>query len=450
MTTNSNQPPSIVTVSAGDSRASVNYIETLLDDRGQSHFLRKTLIGIVLLTLVLISWAFVAEVEELARARGEIQPSGRVQILQSQEGGTIVMLYVEEGDSVVAGQLIADFSTTDLMKLQKQTQIKLNSLAIDRERMQAILEDRKPDFTAFANDYPELVAQAKITYREAMQSRASALEAKRSAGGQQGSLLAGAVQDEKLVLNEIKEARQRLQRLEEGAKRGVVTQLSLSEARQQLISLQERLSEVRARAAGMRSSVQGADAEVSRLEAELNENLSIEMSKITEQYSELKAEMKALEERQGRVELISPVDGIVMDLPQTSVGAVIPPGGTVAEIVPSGEDIVMEVMVMPRDIGFVKEGQRASVKIDSFDSARFGSVTGKVARVAPTSSKMKENGMPFYKVEVALDTNFVGSELHRLIPGMTGEADIATGQKSVIQYLLKPIFLASDTAFHER
>jgi adhesin transport system membrane fusion protein len=110
----------------------------------------------------------------------------------------------------------------------------------------------------------------------------------------------------------------------------------------------------------------------------------------------------------------------------------------------------MEVMVLPRDIGFIKEGQRASVKLDSFDSARFGAVEGHVKRVAPTSTKMKENGAPFYKVEVALAKPFVGAENHRLMPGMTGEADIATGRKSVMQYLLKPIFLASDTAFHER
>lgn len=105
---------------------------------------------------------------------------------------------------------------------------------------------------------------------------------------------------------------------------------------------------------------------------------------------------------------------------------------------------------MPRDIGFVKVGQRASVKIDSFDSARFGSIEGTVKRVSPTSTKMKENGMPFYKVEIDLAKPYVGNEKHRLIPGMTGEADIATGRKSVMQFLLKPIFLASDTAFHER
>ena len=441
--------PDIVTLTAGDNRPLVN-IDTLLDDRGQTRTLRRTLAGIVIGVLVLLAWAIVAQVDELARARGEVQPGGHVQVLQSQEGGTIVKLHVKEGDSVKIGQVIADFATTDIDKLRTQTAIKLNSLAIERERMLAVLQDRKPNFAQYRQEYPMLVEQAEITYREQLASRDSAIAAKRAEGGQQNALIGGALEDQKLIEREIKEARSRLNRLEEGARKGVVTQLALSDARQQVSSLEERLSETRARAAGMRSMAGGVAAEVSRVRADFNQQVSMELSKLTEQYRELQAESKALDEKQGHIEIKAPVAGIVMNLPQTAEGAVVPPGGIVAEVVPTGQDIVMEVMVTPRDIGFVKEGQRASVKIDSFDSARFGSVDGRVKRVAPTSTKMKENGAPFYKVEVALSKPFVGAENHRLMPGMTGEADIATGRKSVMQYLLKPIFLASDTAFHER
>lgn len=441
--------PTIVTATAGDTRAPI-HLETLLADQGQTRTLRRTLAGIVGLALVLLGWTLVAQVDELARARGEVQPSGRVQVLQTQEGGRILKLYVKEGDSVKAGQLIADFASTDIEKLRTQTDIKLNSMSIDRERMLAVLENRKPDFSSFVQAYPLLVKQAQTTYREQIASRDAALASKRSEGGQQGAQIAGADRDQGLIEREIGEARSRLSRLEEGARKGVVTQLALSDARQQLASLEERLSDVTARAAGTRSALGGSSADVARVRADFNQQLSLELSKTTEQYRELQAERQALEARAGRVDIKASIDGIVMGLPQTAEGAIVQAGGTVAEIVPTGEDIVMEVMVLPRDIGFVKEGQRASVKIDSFDSARFGAVEGKVKRVAPTSSRMKENGQPFYKVEVALASPFVGSQAHRLIPGMTGEADIATGHKTVMQYLLKPIFLASDTAFHER
>ncbi len=262
--------------------------------------------------------------------------------------------------------------------------------------------------------------------------------------------LEGARDATRLIGRELVEAKNRLDRLEAGAKKGVIPLLRVSEVRQRYIALEERLSESKSRAESTAQAIESARQELTQVKAEYNEQLSTELSKVTEQLAELEAERQALEQRQGRIQLNSTVDGIVMDLPDTTEGAVIPPGGTVARIVPIDQEVVMEVMVSPRDIGFIEVGQRATVKIDSFDSARFGAVEGRVEQIAPTSSKMPETGEPFYKVNVVLSTPYVGSPDRRLIPGMTGEADIATGTKSVMQYLLKPIFLASDTAFHER
>jgi len=441
--------PDIVSITAGDTRPAIR-IESLLEEGGSSRTLRRTLYGIIALITALLAWAIIADVDELARARGEIQPGGHVQALQSQDGGTIVNLLVEEGDQVIPGQPIAEFIATDVEKIITQTRVKLNSLAIDREQMAALLENREPDFSAYANEYKDLVRQAQRTFEERTTGRDAAIAAKRNEVAQQISLLEGAAKERELITREIAESRNRLERLEDGAKRGVIPQLRLSEARQQMLNMEERGEDISARVASIKNTIGSLNQELAGLQANFNQDLSTELSRITEEYSELQAELKALEERQGRIDLRSPVTGIVMNLPETLEGAVIPPGGTVAQIVPTGTDVFMEVMVTPRDIGFVKEGQRASVKIDSFDAARFGAVQGHVVRVAPTSSKMPQTGAPFYRVQVALDTPYVGSVERRLVPGMTGEADIATGRKSVLQYLLKPIFLASDTAFHER
>ncbi|MDK9716593.1 MAG: HlyD family type I secretion periplasmic adaptor subunit [Trichlorobacter sp.] len=446
---NSEKSPEIIQVIAGDTRDATP-ITYLLSDGGQTKKLRSTMFGITLLVLIFVVWSLAANVDELARARGEVQPGGHVQVLQTRMGGTINRILVKEGDTVKAGQLLVDFSSTDFDKLDSQTKAKVAANEIDRERMMAILESRSPNFSKYTKNYPLLVEQAKVSYRAQIASREAALAAKRSEVGQQGSQLAGSERERKIVGRELREARERLNRLEEGARRGVVTKLALSDARQQLISLEERLDELKTRSESTTSTLSGADAEVRRLRAELNQQLSGELSKLTEQYHELLAEQNAVSSRLDRSDIRSPIDGIVMDLPQTAQGAVIPAGGTVAVVVPAGQELIMDVMVTPRDIGFVKTGQRASIKIDSFDSARFGSIEGKVRNVAPTSTKMKENGMPLYKVEIALSKPYVGNVKHRLIPGMTGEADIATGSKSVMQYLLKPIYLAADTAFHER
>jgi HlyD family secretion protein/adhesin transport system membrane fusion protein len=315
--------------------------------------------------------------------------------------------------------------------------------------MTAVIENRQPDFSKFA-DSPRLVSDARASYATQVANRDAMLAAKRSEASQQAALLEGAERDRRFLAREVQEARERLARLEEGVRKGVVTQIAVSEARQQLTATEERQSEAAARAQSTRSSIAGVNAEVERLRAEFNQQLNLELGKISEQLRELQAEQQALVERKGRSDLKAKVAGVVINLPQTAEGAVIPPGGTVAEIVPSGQDLVMEVMLTPRDIGFVKEGQRAMVKIDAFDYSRFGSIEGRVKRVSPTSFKMKENGAPFYKVEIALASPYVGEVRRPLMPGMTGEADIATGHKSVMQYLLKPVLLTADTAFHER
>jgi HlyD family type I secretion membrane fusion protein len=442
------QTPDIITLTAADDRPEVR-IEALLEDGGQTRGLRITLAAIVLLVIAFLVWSVFAQVDELARARGELQPSGHIQVLQTEEGGSIVTLYVREGDTVSAGQPVVNFAATTLEKEKAQTEIKIGALSIERERLLALLDGRDPDFSGF-DDFPLLVEQARIGYRTQLASRNAMLSAKRSEGTEQSSLRAGALQEETILERQIAEARERLRLLEEGVKKGVVRKLDLTEARQQVSSLEQQRAELLARAEGISSTIGGVDAEVQRLVAEFDRELSQTLSETTEQLRELQAELDALNAREERSDLKSPIDGIVIDLPQTAEGAVIPPGGMVAEIVPTDGDVVMEAMVTPRDIGFVKVGQRASVKIDSFDAARFGAIEGQVKRVAPNSTKRKEDGMPFYKVEVSLAQNYVGSPEHRLIPGMTGEADIATGRKSVMQFLLKPVFSAADTAFHER
>jgi adhesin transport system membrane fusion protein len=440
--------PKIVSISAADSRPHLR-IDALLDNGGQTKAMRATLLGIVGIAVVFIAWSVVANVDELAKARGEIQPSGHVQNLQTEEGGSIVKLYVKEGDSVHSGQLIAEFAATNLDKEKEQNAIKISAVSIDRERLSAILEDRKPEFSKFA-DSPRLVEHAQVIYSSQIASRDAMVAAKRSEGSQQGILVGGLEIEKKMVDRELKESRDRLVRLEDGARKGVVTQLALSEARQQLIILESHYSDVNTRANSMRNTMGGVNFEVARMQAEFKQQISSELSKGTEQWRELLAEQKILIERDGRSDLKANIDGIVMNLPQTAVGAVVAPGGVVAEIVPTGQEVIMEAMITPRDIGFVKEGQRAMVKIDAYDYARFGAIEGKVKRVSATSFKMKENGAPFYKVDIALANPYVGTSKHYLVPGMTGEADIATGHKSVMQYLLKPVFTAADTAFHER
>jgi len=443
-----NETPEIITVIAADQSFSAR-IDNLLDDSRQTRLLRRTLLAIVALVVVFVVWAVFAQVDELARARGDIQPSEGVQTLQIEEGGSIVKLLVREGETVSQGQPLVEFAATNLNKEKEQNQVKLTSSLIDRERLGALLENRQPVFTSYMK-YPHLVQQARTSYEIQDAQRKSLAEAKRSAITQQQRLISGMQRDKGLLASELSEARSRLARLTEGAQRGLVSKLMLSDARQQVTAVEERQSELASRSASAEDQISTLQAEMASVDAEFTQNISIELGKTTELWRELQAEERALAQRSARFEIKAPVAGVVMNLPLTKENAVIAPGGVVADIVPANQAVVMEVMVTPRDIGFIQVGQKAVVKVDAFDYSRFGSVAGKVKRVSPTSIKLKENGATFYKVQVSLDNPYIGSSERLITAGMTGEADIVTGRKSVIQYLLKPIFLTADTAFHER
>lgn len=443
-----NDTPEIIAVIAAEQNFSAR-IDNLLDDTRQTRLLRRTLLAVVGLVALFIVWAIFAQVDELARAHGDIQPGEGVQSLQVEEGGSIVKLLVREGQTVVKGQPIVEFAATNLNKEREQNEVKLTSALIDRERLGALLEKRQPDFDSYTK-YPHLVKQARTSYEIQDAQRKALSEAKLSAITQQQRLITGMQRDKALLARELAEARSRLARLEEGASKGLVSKLMLSDARQQVTAVEERQSELASRAASAEDQITTLQAEMASVDAEFTQNVSIELGKTTELWRELQAEQRALAQRSARFEMKAPVAGVVMNLPQTLENAVIAPGGVVAEIVPADQAVVMEVMVTPRDIGFIQVGQRAVVKVDAFDYSRFGSVAGEVKRVSPTSIKLKENGATFYKVQISLDKPYIGSTERRIIAGMTGEADIVTGRKSVIQYLLKPIFLTADTAFHER
>ncbi len=168
------------------------------------------------------------------------------------------------------------------------------------------------------------------------------------------------------------------------------------------------------------------------------------------QLDELKATQAAYQSRSADIEVRAPVDGVVQKITETPIGTVIRRAGTVCEIVPAG-GVLIQSRVSPRDIGFVGLDQKAIVKSDAFDYGRFGSIPGRVVRIAPSSTVGGPGQAPYFQVEIELERAHVGAnEAHVVTPGMTGEATILTGQKTIFQYLLKPIYTTLDTALHER
>ena len=175
------------------------------------------------------------------------------------------------------------------------------------------------------------------------------------------------------------------------------------------------------------------------------------MGSVTGELAQVRETIAKLQDRVRRLDITAPTRGIVKGLTTRTIGAVIGPGELIVEIVPLDDVLVAEVRISPRDIGHLRIGQSANVKVTTYDPARFGVVEGRLKRVSASTFK-DEEGEPFYKGIIELSQAFVGSDPDRnpVLPGMVVDADIVTGSKSLMQYLLKPVYRGLDSAFRER
>ncbi|MEJ2310348.1 MAG: HlyD family type I secretion periplasmic adaptor subunit [Gammaproteobacteria bacterium] len=448
---NTNKNPDIVAISGGDERPP-HSLKTLLDEEGHATGkLRAVLLLIALLVIAFLAWSFIAKVEELAKARGEIKPVARVQQLQTQEGGILAELMVERDDFVEEGQVIARFISTNLDKDKAQAEIRRAALQISLERWGAVAEFTEPDFSAWRESYPVLVAEANALYQNQLMLNQARVDVRKEKLDQLKAQLEGLERELPSAEQEVASLREILERDSQAAETGLVSAIQVAEAKSRVASAEKELKAIESRIAETNNGIDGALSEIEQVTDEIIQEARTERSKLIEQVDELTAELDALNTRQGRREIVATVDGYIQNVPETKAGAVLQPGGIVAEIVPSEGGVIMEAMVTPRDIGFLRQGQKAIVKIDAFDFSRFGSVSGKVLRISPTAFKNERDGSSFYKVDIELEKQHMGSdEGRRLMPGMTAEADIVTGEKTVFQYIAKPVFIGLDTAFSER
>ena len=181
------------------------------------------------------------------------------------------------------------------------------------------------------------------------------------------------------------------------------------------------------------------------------ESVKKELGKVSGELIELDKSLLKFEDRVSRLDIKSPVTGVVTGLAINTIQSVIKPGETVMEVVPAGDELIVESRVNTSDIGHVYVGQDAEVKINSYDPHRFGTVMGKVKQIS-ASTFVDEQQVPYYRAKIALEKDFLGAKdgKYKIIPGMTVQADIKTGEKSVLDYLLKPIYRGFQNAFQER
>ncbi len=371
----------------------------------------RVVMWIVLLLTIALVWAWFGMLDEVSTGTGKVIPSSREQVLQSLDGGVLVALGVKEGQKVEAGQIVARLDPTRSESNVGESEARYRAALAASARLFAEVNDEPLTFPHELDTSPDLIsAETRLYHARRTQYNDSAAQIKASLSS---------------VISEL----------------GITQRLVTSGAASNVDVL--------------RLKRQKADLELKLLD--LHQQYSVqareELSKANAEVNTLTEVIKGRADSVKRMTVYSPVRGIVKNIKVNTIGGVIPPNGELMEIVPMDDRLLIEARLSPRDIAFIHPDQKATVKITAYDYSIYGGLEGQVESISPDT--IQDEAKPevyYYRVFIRTDHDYVENKSGKrfyISPGMIANVDIKTGEKTVLDYLVKPFNRAKE-ALRER
>lgn len=377
--------------------------------------------GIIIGLGVLIIWASVGKIPQVTRAQAVLIASERTQLVQSPDGGVLTELFVKEGQTVKKGQLLATLQKERAAAAVSDSMAKVAALRITLARLQAEVYGKPLSFDKDLLSFGEYIRNQTNLYKRrqiAFKEDIQALEKIR------------ALAEEELRINRRLEA-------------------SGDVSRAEVLRLERGVADVNAQITTKRNKYfQDAQAEMTKAQEDLST-----------QTEQLKDRTQLLE----HTELFAPHDAIVNSIKTTTIGGVVKPGETVVELLPIGNELIVEAKIAPADMAFVQIGQVASIKIDAYDSSIYGGLNGRVSYISADAlyADKTSPGVPigpsnppiYYIVRIEVTgKEFAGVNADdiKLRPGLTASVEIKASERSVLSYLTKPLTKTIDHSMGER
>ena len=364
---------------------------------------------------VFLIWSSLAWVDEIVRSEGEVISSSRPQIIQNLEGGILAELYVAEGDVVEQGDTLARLQGTRFQSTVDELESQINALEIRQIRLEAEMVGKfKMDLLP-----KHIASNPNIAASEQALLRARQMDfVSRSQGAQK-------------VLDQ---AKQETKLLEQMLEKKVVALIEVTRSRKILADARIKLDEI----------VTGTELE--RANA---------LSDVLKELATLKQTLKSAQDQLNRTVLISPMRGVVNALAVTTIGGVVRPGEEILQIIPLDEALFIEARVKPEDIANIRPGQAVTIKLSAYDYTIYGTLKGEVVVISADTFKTRQisgsEAKPHYRVRITLNQDDLSQTQSQISirPGMQVQAELHTGSKTILSYLLKPLYKSRE-ALRER
>jgi membrane fusion protein, adhesin transport system len=429
----------------------VSKLDDLMDNNPVPGWRVVAYLIIFLLTAGII-WSYFTQLEEVAVAQGVVVPAGQIKNIQHLEGGIIQAINVSSGDRVTEGQELLQLVLGTQNLNREEVQAKIDGLQLQRARLEAEAkgEDlRLPqDIAARQRDIANSERRTYAGRRNELESTLRGLE--------------GQVKERDLEVQEFQAQQASLERelgrlgekfkISQGLlKDGLTTRVEHLEIEQEIEKLKGQIEVIQVAVPRTRAALEGARERLKEERLKFQSGANAELGRIDQELARAREQLQQASRQADRTIITSPIDGIIKKLNVNTLGGVVQPGEIIMEIVPSGQALLIEAKLDPKERGFIEEGLTALVKVSTYDFVRYGGLDGTVTQIAPDAT-VDDKGNSFYKVVVETDKNYLGSSESEfpILPGMVASVDIKTGTRSVAEFIVRPVLKLRSEGFRER
>ena len=410
---------------------------------------RALLYAVAVTVVCLVVWSALAEIDEVTRGNGKVIPSRQVQVVQSQDGGVVTGILVQEGDSVEKGQLLVKLDQTRSQSTFRENRAEFQALSVRAARLRALLEQTEFEPTAELTEaVPRIVVEEMALFQSSRDELLLQKQIAQEQLSQRGEELAEMTAREQQAARSLELTEQELNVTRPMMGSGAVSQVEILRLEREVNQLSGDRKQAAAQIKRIESSIVEAERKLSSVEVEFQNEAREKLAETISRMNSLRETGEGLSDRVRQTDVRSPVNGTVKQLYYHTIGGVVLAGKEIVEVVPADDTLLLEVRIRPKDIAFLVPGQEALVKFTAYDFVIYGGLAGVVEHIG-ADTVMDEEGNPFYEVNVRTHKSGIAEDMP-IIPGMTVEVDILTGKKSVLAYLMKPVLRAKQYALTER
>jgi adhesin transport system membrane fusion protein len=412
---------------------------------------RAIMKSVILIFLLLLLWASYAEIDEITRGEGKVIPSRHLQVLQSLDGGIVTEILVQEGQEVTNGQILLRLDQTRFVSNLRENQSQYYSLLAKAARLRALSDGKAfvvPQDLAKNKDMRDLVEAERALYLSRQAELDAGLSVVRQQLVQRNQELVEARSRREQASSAFELTSKELNLTRPMVASGAVSDVEILRLERDVARYRGERDQAAAQIQRIQAAISESQSKALEVEREFRNRARSELSETSAKLDALGEGSVALSDKVKQSVIRSPVNGTVQRLLVKTVGGVVQPGRDIVEVVPSEDSLLIEARVLPKDIAFLRPGQDALVRLTAYDYAVYGGFEGTLEHIS-SDTVIDDKGNAFYVVRVRTKKASLDEKLP-ILPGMVAQADIMTGKKTVLSYLLKPILRGKYYALTER